>query len=211
MIVHYAIAFIIVIAILLLAFQQRIDIGEIARNFITLQLPGSTVWYFKIQILFYIVLAVALATCKDKTWALILFMSLGYAIIADYIIKLPDYWWKTALCFAGGCFVAQFRDKVSAITKKLWVKIMCIPLVSICYFLIIKDGHYRIYLQLPVYLAIAFAITIIWCWVARDNIAYRKVGKVSLDLYLIHVGIVEAVLLTEMDVNFKVALFIAVS
>ena len=211
MIVHYIIAFIIVIVLLLLAFQQKIEISEIARNLVTLQLPGSTVWYFKIQILFYIILTFAVAICKNKAWILVFFMSLAYAIIAKYALKLPDYWWKTALCFAGGCFVAQFHNLFTAFTKKLWARILCILFVIICYFLIMKDGHYRIYVQLPVYLVIAFAITIIWCWLIRENKVYRHIGNLSLDIYLIHVGIVESVFLLDMDINLKISLFILIS
>lgn len=211
MFIHYAVAFAIVIMILIVVLRQNIDIREIIKCFITLRLPGCTVWYFKIQILFYIILAVAMITCKEKAWIAVLVMSLMYALLADYGIRLPDYWWKTALCFSCGCIVAQFREKIAIIMNSLWAKVLCVILMCFSYFLILKDGHCRIYVQLPAYMCIAFTITILWCSVVRNNKLYSIIGKISLDLYLIHIGIVESVFMMGMDTNFMIVVFMITS
>lgn len=210
MLIHFIVAFILVIVLCKLCFGVQMDWNEALLEFVTLRMPGSTVWYFKIQMLFYVFLVLAALISKKNISVIVLFFSLGYAFIADYIMKLPDFWWKTALCFSSGCFLAQYKEKVIEFAKKNYVKIALLVLAAGSYFLLIKDGHYRLYVQLPAYVFISLFITIFWDWLIKGNPILGRLGKCSLDIYLVHIGIVEFVFLLPINVNYKIIMFIGI-
>lgn len=210
MLIHFIIAFILVITLCKLCFGVQIGLSELLLQFVTLRMPGSTVWYFKIQILFYVFLVLAALISKKNISVIMLFFSLTYALIADYIVKMPDFWWKTGLCFSAGCILAQYKEKAKNLIQKSCVKIALLVFACGSYFLLIKDGHYRLYVQLPAYVFIALFITIFWDWLIKSNSILGRLGKCSLDIYLVHIGIVEFVFLSSMNVNYKILLFIGI-
>ena len=210
MIIHYIVAFVLVIALCILYFGVQLSWNEVLWEFVTLRMPGSTVWYFKIQILFYVFLVIAAIISKKNMVIIVACFSIMYALVADYVLKLPDFWWKTALCFATGCFIAQYKDKVKELVQKHVVKILLFMMACGAYFLLMKDGHCRIYVQLPAYILISLCIAVFWDWLIGGNTILGKLGKCSLDIYLVHIGIVEYVFLTNMNLNYKIMLFFVV-
>lgn len=211
MLIHFVFAFVIVIVLMLIVFKNEMGISTILINFVTLRLPGSTVWYFKIQILFYLILALSMTFNKKRSSMIVALVLLGYAVVAKYGLNLQDFWWKTALCFPAGCMVAHYHDILHKYTDRLWFRVLALFLACLSYILLLKDGHYRIYVQLPAYVIIAVTISMFWCWLVRENRLYTGVGKASLDLYLVHIGIVEGVFMMDMKLNMKIAIFISLS
>lgn len=211
MLTHFVFAFVLIIAFMLIVFKNELSITAILMNLVTLRLPGSTVWYFKIQIFFYLILALSMTINKKRSWIIVVLVSLGYAVVAKYGLNLQDFWWKTALCFPAGCMVAHYYDILPKYTDRLWFRVLALFLGGLSYLLLLKDGHYRIYVQLPAYVIIAFTISMLWGWLVKENRLYIEVGKASLDLYLIHIGVVEGVFLMDMSLNMKIVFFIILS
>lgn len=56
MLCHFVIAYVFVIGILCLIFRENIKLKDIFLCLLSLRMPGSTTWYLKIQMLFYIFL-----------------------------------------------------------------------------------------------------------------------------------------------------------
>lgn len=134
---------------------------------------------------------------------------LVYAFIAKYF-GLADYWWKTSLCFAGGCFLAKYRNKLLPLVQKLWVKNV-IFVTGCCAFVYTRiDFRYILVPQLLAYVCIAVCIVIVWDNVVGKNFM-NKIGKASLAMYLVHIGVVDTVFaMNIMDVNLKVIMFFCI-
>lgn len=208
MLIHYVIVFFSVICVLKFVFNYEIRLMDGLKNFITLQLPGSTVWYFKIQILFYIVLYVSMQIHKKRACFFVFIFSLCYGLIAKYAIGLSDYWWKTSLCFSAGCFIAQYRETVENFLRGFIKKFALGMMGCISYILILLDNHYVFALQIVAYLILAICITMFWDWHVKDNIILEIPGKCSLDVYLFHIGIVEAVFVLTCNINVKIIILV---
>lgn len=211
MIVHFSFAFFVVIALCIVCLDVPLNWKEVMLEYVTLRMPGSTVWYFKIQLLFYIFLAIAAKIGKKNESLIVAGFSLGYALVADYVLGLPDFWWKTTLCFSAGCFLAQYKDKIDEYVKKYSVKILILVMACGSYLFMMNDGYFRIYVQLPAYVLISLSIVLFWDWLIKGNAVLRVIGKGSLDIYLVHIGIVEYVFLLRMKLDFKILLFICVA
>lgn len=209
MLIHFVIVFIPIICILQFIFHFDIQPMDCLITFITLRLPGSTVWYFKIQILFYIILAVSMRISKEKAWMLVYGFSLCYGLIADFIIGLPDYWWKTSLCFMAGCFIAKYKEHIEKLLRGNIKSIGLLAVGCFSYIVILKDSHYIFPVQIISYMLLAFCITMVWDWFVKGNRVLERQGKYSLDIYLVHIGLVEGVFLTTFSVNVKVIIFAA--
>lgn len=211
MIIHYIFAFVFVITVLFIIYHQNICANDLAKCFLTLRLPGVSAWYFKIQILFYVILTLSMLIDKGKAWIIILFLSFLYVLIANYFLKLPDYWWKTSLCFFGGGFVALYKNKFASLFHGFISKILCIVLACISYIFIILDADFKIFIQLPAYLIISFSIVFVWCWIVRRNKIFSFLGKRSLDIYLIHIGLVEITFETIKNNRINIIAFLILS
>lgn len=208
MLIHFVIVFIPIICILQFVFHFDIQPVDCLITFVTLRLPGSTVWYFKIQILFYIILAISMRMSKEKAWMLVCAFSLCYGLIADFIIGLPDYWWKTSLCFMVGCFIAKYKEHIEKLLKGNIKSIGLLAVGCLSYIVILKDSHYIFPVQIVSYMFLAFSITMVWDWFVKGNFVLEKPGKYSLDIYLVHIGLVEAIFLTILNVNVKIIIFV---
>lgn len=209
MITHFIVAFVLVVSVLEIFFGFRTDAGEMLAGLATLGFPGNAIWYFKIQILFYIFLSVAASINKKLTALIVLIMTSLYVIVADLELKLPDYWWKTTLCFAVGCFLAQYKDIVEKYISKTVVKAGILIVGCGAYLIVMKAGSHRVVLLLLAYVCVASCIAVMWDWlVNKGNRALEKIGRASLDIYLIHVGYVKYVFQLNMSSDIKILLFV---
>lgn len=210
LICHFIFTYIITALILIFLLKNEYSSQEIIMSFFKLQILNTSTWYLKIQLMFYGVTMISIMICKKHSEVVMIVLSLLYATVADYIIGLPDYWWKTSLCFAAGYCVAKYKEKIFSFmehNRKLALFSLIIASV-IAYVLIRKDGQYRIYVQLPTYACISTGIAFVWDKYVKQNIVFKSIGKYTLDIYLVHIGIVESVFLLNYDLNIKVCIFI---
>lgn len=188
--------------------NNTVDWKEWILSFITLRLPKTTSWYFKIQILFYILLFLSEKIKERQVYFISIFV-IVYAGISKYS-GMADYWWKTSLCFVIGCVIAKYKNLIILIIKEMWFKMIvnaagCLALV---YTRI--DFKYILIPQLLAYVFIAVFIVYMWDWLIRGNIILQKIGKVSLPMYLVHIGIVDSIFGMSFDINAKVIIFVVV-
>lgn len=206
MILYFIICFIIVILVRTLALGETISLTECAECFFTLKLPGTSSWYFKIQILFYILLAISNRIKANQCYVISVLVLL-YAAVTS-LGGLPDYWWKTSMCFVSGCLIAKYRDVVSQYASKIYVNVglLFLGLASFIYTRI--DFHYIFIPQLIAYVFISVCIVIIWNNIDGKNKVLDLVGKASLAMYLIHTGVVDTVYSLTLTTNIKTIVFI---
>lgn len=159
-----------------------------------LRIPGSTTWYLKIQILMYVFLYIALFVPKYETALIILFV-VAYSLISKYI-GLQDFWWKTALCFPAGTVVAANTEKLRGIIgkKKNTVILISIGFIILSVAWIVVDRWLILPLQLLSFTAFSVGLSFLFEILEYRNIVFEKVGKWSLSLYLVHIGIVGTII-----------------
>lgn len=209
MLIYFGISFIFVMLISCLMLGNTFDVKEWILSFVMLRLPGTTTWYFKIQLLFYVFLAISEKLKERQVYLITLFVLL-YAIIADFS-GLSDYWWKTSLCFAAGCAVAKYREVIIPVIEKVSVKIILIVIGcgAIKYTRI--DYHYILMPQLIAYVLIAGSLVIAWDWLMGNNKVLEKIGKTSLTMYLVHIGVVDSIFLLNIGINSKIVIFVIIT
>lgn len=175
-------------------------------EFLLLRIPGTSTWYFKIQLLFYFVIAVAAKVDQKHMPVIVAVLAFAYAILGKYF-GLPDYWWKTAMCFPAGCIVADSRERISRWALQTWALGAAVLFVAVGYVYILKDSRYVLLPQLLAFSAIAAGIALIWNRLAGDNKILRSIGKYSLACYLLHIGIVDYFFVADTNINVKMVSF----
>lgn len=192
---------------------------EYCINLITLRMPGSTTWYFKIQILLYIFLWIVVGFAeerripKKRTWLYVGILSAAYVVIA-VLTGLADYWWKTATCFATGIMVADYKDKIAVWTNKhRWLTVAAssaAALIGSAYVLLAAHGYQ------PVLQSVAFCMISVGGCIAvtmlRPNTktVFHWFAGFTLELYLIHIGILKAIVYGGC-LDLKIAMYILIS
>lgn len=171
---------------------------QVLLDFVTLKMPGTSTWYLKVQILLYvfIVLAFMAGKRREHTIALVGLFSVIYAFAA-YFFGLPDFWWKTSLCFAAGIFFASNREKIKEmIDARMGAACIIVSAILLgCYGLILKTSPYLIVIQLISYIGLAATICMAAYLIRLSVGCFQWIGKRSLEIYLIHIGLVNAVYL----------------
>lgn len=209
LLVYFIITFTFVLFINSIILGKATDFKELWLSFITLRLPYTTSWYFRIQLLFYILLVIS-EILKERQVVLILIFVLGYACIAKYS-GLADYWWKTSLCFAIGCVMAKYKDKLVIFMKSIRFKLILIVVGCGAVVYTRIDFHYILFFQLIAYVCIAGCIVIVWDWIFGKNKLFENIGKASLAMYLVHIGIVDTVYSLNTNINIKSLIFVIVT
>lgn len=206
---HFIFAFAVTAVMLIVLFKNQYSFGELAGDFLKLQILKTTTWYLKIQIQFYLIAMLSCIAYKRHSEVIVTVLSLGYAIVAAYVIELPDYWWKTSMCFAAGYIMARHRTKIlNFVNNQKAAMPLFLAAMAVSYFLIMKDGHYRIYVQLPAYVCISVAMMLFWGKYVQESPVLKEIGKYTLDIYLVHIAIVESVFLLHFNLELKTSLFI---
>ena len=230
LVISFIFSFIFVVLFTKLFGVCEYDLKGLCLQFIQLKLPDCSTWYLKIQILLYVFIFVsffcanifkAKEITKYSTVSGIIcaVFVLVYAFIANFYMKLPDYWWKTSLCFVGGAFLYLIRDwlakRQSKKALKLGTILFTLLLFAISYILTLRKPSS--FLNLIFFLEISFAIVyFLDLFNVRSNIL-SKVGNISLELYLIHIGLMNLIetnyffFMKEWTIVFNVILFIILS
>lgn len=115
--IPFIFCFIYVTAVQIIFFHNPVSL-DYFRNFVTLSIPGTTTWYFKIQILLYALLTLAVIINRDKSHYILCGLVVAYIIIA-YCIKMDNYWYMTSLCFPMGYMAGKYKDKFISGLKSL--------------------------------------------------------------------------------------------
>lgn len=206
MLLYFVVAYAFCVAVRIGALGETIATKELVESFFTLRLPGTSSWYFKIQILFYILLAVSNQIKKNQCY-IVSALVLVYALLASFE-GLADYWWKTSLCFAAGCLIAMYREKASQFASKIWINILLVLIGGLAFVYTRRDFHYYLIPQLIAYICISMCIVVVWNSLGGKNKLLDKVGKASLAVYLVHIGVVDTVYALPSNFIVKTLIFI---
>lgn len=176
MIVYFIVSFIYVILIRKFILSESFKVKECVKCLFTLKLPGTSSWYFKIQLLFYVLLVVSYAIKKNQCF-IVTFLVGTYAVVAS-VCGLPDYWWKTSACFAAGCVIAKHRELINKYMGKIWIKGLLLMTAIVAYMYTRIDFHYLLIPQIGAYVLISACIVAFWNWIAIKNPILSKCGGV---------------------------------
>lgn len=120
----YVIAF--VLAVFPLVLRNECGGAELL-NFITLTIPNTTSWFFKVIVVTYIVTFLVFRSHMKEQFKVGLIVGI---CILYYIIScnfLPDFWFTSVLCFPIGMIVA-YRQNIFSDKLQLFLAISFIPL-----------------------------------------------------------------------------------
>lgn len=94
-------------------------------DLITLTIPSTTSWFFKVIVVTYIVTFLVFRThySLQLKVGLVICLSVLYYIVSCMV--LPDFWFTSVLCFPTGMFVAHkkkiFNDKVQLLLAVIFI------------------------------------------------------------------------------------------
>ncbi len=183
--VPFIFCFIYVTAVQIVFFRSPVS-WDYFVNFVTFTIPGTTTWYFKIQILLYAFLALAVSINREKSHYILCGLVVVYIVIA-YFIKMDDYWYMTSLCFPLGYMIGKYKDKFSN-----GLKALPLFLINGCLFAAAFIGYRKIggtALQIVYFLFLAITIaSLLFCFGLSSKVL-SFVGKHSVYVYLIHIGL----------------------
>ena len=227
LIVSFLFSFLFVVFITKLLGVCHYDCQGLCLHFIQLKLPDCSTWYLKIQILLYFLLFLSfiitgLIKNKNNVIIALLFLTvfvLCYDLIAFYCLKLPDYWWKTSFCFVFGTLLYYIKSKVE---KKLqnriynWICFFVVLLIfSFSYILSIRNtaSLVSLFLFAMISASICYMLNIF----NVSNKFLSRIGHISLELYLIHIGLMNVIetkifsFSNNWTLSFNVVFFILIS
>ena len=213
--------------ILVLFVDKMLNIStnvELVDSFISLRMPNSTTWYLKIQILIYIFIGIGYyfsSLCSNSFLLKItvFFGTIFYFIISKYILFFEDFWWKTSLCFFVGCvvgshkqFIESYLNKLKRVKLRICFVSLMVVLFSFMYLHIIVDAQYGIK-HLISYSFICVISSILFGLFFKSSYILSVIGKRSLDLYLVHIGLFELLnynfFFFNRSINIAVFLFLS--
>lgn len=186
------------------------------RNFISdilrLSMPFQTTWYFKIQLCFYIYMSVSLIVARRPLYrfSVILLLSLAMIIVLR-VLGYLTFWWDTAFCFPMGFLLAHLHtdktiNKIYAHRISLIITLLALP-VSFLFTQI--NCYWAMKVLANAVFGLAFVIIFSVCF---SSFFIGKIGERSLEIYLLHVGLIHLFFKQKKTVSvFYIALFIVVS
>lgn len=184
------------------------------KNLITLSMPGTTTWYLKIQLLYYVVIAITTWLLGNKKKGYIAFL-----MVISVAISIPFYltnssWWNgfTGLCFSAGILAAMYSDQIRNFVETR--KSLLIPLAFfgsiICYGITVFGyGGYPV--QVLVYPMLCGFVVIFTYGMQRFNNIWQSIGSASLSIYLVHIGLIHGVFANRNYTDFAFLLFTLVT
>lgn len=167
---------------------------DLLKSFLHRSTIISNGWFLQVIILMYLFFYFAYSFFKNRKSSLLLmlFLSINFIIVA---IKLGyGFWWyNNCLAFTFGLAVATYQDSLKALTTK-YEKIILPSLVILLFF-----GHnqrwwvaftpgsfsYALAINMVAIVFVAFFL-LIWKRMAITTPFLNYLGKISLELYMVH-------------------------
>lgn len=194
----FLMCYIVVGIVNIVLYDSNASPDEMIKGVLTLTLPGTTTWYLKIQLLFYVITLISVLSfgISKSVW-IVLILSIVYAV-SMYRAGFATFWWHTSLCYSVGYLFGE---------KEGVVKECCFSRASMRILLISSgliagfgwlSGEFLLYGRFALRL---IAMTIMTTGIAMGiyilpyrNVALSaligRVGKASLPMYLVHISIV---------------------
>lgn len=212
LLVVYAISWLVVTAAdALLA--GHVDWSETFKGLIALRMPGTSTWYVKVQLLMYAIMAIAFVALSPRWRTVgIALPSLLWVGIAC-TMGLPDFWWKTSLCFWAGALVAKWHSCLESIILVHRVRAFVLLLLAcaFAYLWVVIDHSFIVVPQLASYVVLAACIACEASLLRFDEGWLIRIGRASLALYLVHIGLLSTVYAMGMNPDIESLVFLGLT
>ena len=196
------------------SYKASVSLKEIFNSLLFLQMPGTSTWYLKIQILLYLFTLLAFVAFPLKLRNnIIIILVIGYAFVAKYN-DLADFWWKTVLCYSAGSYFAEYKGwfEGKIMQKKMRSLLILLVLMFFSYLWIMKDGKYIIIPQLLAFAFLGAGITLISSIFQVTSKMLAQIGRCSFPIYLTHIGLASEVLgAWHQNINLQVQIFVVLT
>lgn len=182
----------------------------VLQAFLSLRMPDTSTWYLKIQILLYgFSMFAFIVSAGAYRNILLLILSVAYIFIA-VSCGLPNYWWQTALCYPVGAIFAEHKQYLEkAINLHPYSGAISVTLLAgNTYVLIMISAGDLIPLRVIAYVGLSAGLSVISNILDIRVPLLREIGKCSLPLYLIHIGLVIVFLSNPSRVNIQCLAFL---
>lgn len=162
---------------------------EVFKSLITFRIPGTTLWYLKIQMLMYVTFYFAYRFAI-KPWKKILgvfFVAIIYMIIAA-LCGLEQFWFNTCLFFPIGLLLAEYQEKLLPIIRKKLPFIISIIIFASIYGMLYFFGRMNMALLIDTVYMLCFCMILLWIgqYFTRFRVL-EIIGKYSIEVYLLHI------------------------
>lgn len=195
----FLVIYVLTVIVNMFVFKARISLNENIRNLVTLSLPGTVTWYLKIQLLLYVftIIAMTINFNRRLVCLIISLLSLMYSVLM-YIIGFENFWWQTSLCYALGFYTSINRENLAKrINKTNDVLVVAGSVITTMLFYIVSEfvAGNNFILRIAGFTGMTCAIMILVYKLICVNsgifaIINKVLGQLSLEIYLVHVGIV---------------------
>lgn len=129
---------------------------------------------------------------------------LAYAVIMR-VAGFQDFWWKTSMCFPAGFIVAKYRDQIDG-----WLsgrKLLLLPIVEVISFgFILADSRYMFIPQIVAFELLSSAFVFMGRF--SKFAFFDMVGKLSFEIYLVHIGLLKIVYSAIENVNIATLVYV---
>lgn len=152
--------------------------------FLTLTIPGFTIWYIKIQVVLYLTLLLL----KFKNYDIYIFIICLIYVIFCIHFKIPHYWYISVLYFPVGCLLINRKKTIlkyiNYLDKRILNPLLTISLVICTAFILIGIRN-----LLGTFLFLLTGIfSIILISMLNNSIPsiFEKMSKYTLEIYIYH-------------------------
>ena len=189
---------IVTVAVFLSLLGKPMMLFQLFCDYITLTMPYTTTWYLKIQVLLYLMLF-ASSFLKEKFQIVTLIIMSVIYIIVMIQCGFDDYWWNTILCFPAGALFghcSKITNTVSTLYRGNNLLNKCCLMLSVLFLYMLNTIALRKNPLLEIILCIILTlmIVVVMCLLNSDLEIFRRIGKYSFELYLVHITLVSTLI-----------------
>lgn len=174
--------------------NKQVNPSECLADVLHLAYPGTPCWYFKVQLLLYVIFFVAfgiiMKKANPKKKAIVATICILIYMAVAYYAGLEEYWYLTVIFFSIGLALGIYSEQVFSVLKKYG---MLLLLLALLMFIVIQAGVFFIgfkgfYYPIQILLCILLNIICISAIVRFrvGSIVLKFMANISLELYLIH-------------------------
>ena len=156
----------------------------------TLTIPTTSTWYIITQLLMYVFVFIACKILPGRKAGCVAVLTAIYCV-ACIVLQMPSYWWMTAPCFPMGMLVTESKLP----EERLIVKpISSFVAVSGCAGLLFIASRKIPVLSVLFDLALCLWLLLLLKEWGMSSRALAFIGRQSIAIYLIHIGLVSTLL-----------------
>lgn len=213
-IITFLICYMVVVYFDFFVYGHKYTSSKIVQEVCTLTIPDTTTWYLKIQMLLYVfTFLIMIITMNRKVTGIgITVLCILYVIWAKYIMDLDGYWWNTVICYPVGYYINLYMRQMQLfLLHNIRKSTLFITILGIVAFLVTVIFPNQFIFQILAFTIIGTVIIIMAQVAERKITICEKLGNISFELYLIHIGLVSIVIPQYELVVSQVILFLVLS